>query len=178
MQRLVVVSMLASLVTCVACDLPTPRHPVSEAATEEDTLYSVTSTVASRAPTPPARPTLNITAVFEDQDMDDFAPVFYRALADLENESVIFTWKGHALGASRDLMTMVTNICAHFQGDRSQVRLIIVFGRVNTVQTVNLLSESLGIPVIGYIMDKGDGYVQVRKKTPALFSTDRKRKNP
>lgn len=64
--------------------------------------------------------------------------------------------------ASTDLKQMMTDLCSHFYGDKSHVRLLVVFGTVRTMHTVNLVSQSLGIPVIGYIMDMGDGHVQVR----------------
>ncbi|KAK3777591.1 hypothetical protein RRG08_021708 [Elysia crispata] len=106
------------------------------------------------------RPSVNITAVFEQHDIDDFKPVFERAISELKNRSIKYSWGGKVILAKRDLRDMVTQLCTYFQGDRSHVRLIVVFGRVETVQTVNLISETLGIPVIGYMLDKGDGYVQ------------------
>ncbi|RUS80207.1 hypothetical protein EGW08_012032 [Elysia chlorotica] len=107
------------------------------------------------------RPSANVTAVFELDDIDDFNPVFERALSELQNHSIKYSWGGTVILAKRDLRDMVTQLCTYFQGDRSHVRLIVVFGRVETVQTVNLISEALGIPVIGYMLDKGDGYVQL-----------------
>ena len=118
-------------------------------------------TRSNRSPPPKVLPTVNITAVFEHGDLDDFKPVFEKAVGELHNHSNHFVWHGHAILAKKDLRDMVTQLCTHFYGDRSNIRLIIVFGRVDTVQTVNLISESMGIPVIGYMLDKGDGYVQV-----------------
>ncbi|GFR93426.1 hypothetical protein ElyMa_004377800 [Elysia marginata] len=108
----------------------------------------------------------NITAVFEQQDVDDFRPVFERTISELKNRSHKYYWGGKVILAKKDLRDMVTQLCTYFQGDRSHLRLIVVFGRVETVQTVNLISEALGIPVIGYMLDKGDGYVQITTFSP------------
>ncbi|CAG5128970.1 unnamed protein product, partial [Candidula unifasciata] len=156
MLGLVVVALLSILVSCVACDLHTPGQAESEVTTELPKFENG----GSKTTIPPVKPVINITAVFEEQDLDDYIPIFERALVDLINESTIFTWTGRVLSATSDLRSLLTGTCAHFEGDRSQVRLIVVFGRVRTVQTVNLISEALGIPVIGYMVDKGDGYVQ------------------
>lgn len=162
MLGLVVVALLSFLVPCVACDLHRPSPAEVDATTEVPDFVSGGYTSTSKIPIPPLKPVINITAVFEEQDLDDFIPIFEGALANLINESVIYTWTGHVLSATRDLRSVLTRICGHFEGDRSQVRLIVVFGKVRTVQTVNIISEALGVPVIGYMVDKGDGYVQVR----------------
>ncbi|XP_005102967.3 uncharacterized protein LOC101845254 [Aplysia californica] len=194
MLGIVVSLVLASLVLCVACDLPSSSSSSSSSSTSSSAsshhlhrshthphthhtdVSSHTEQQATPLPVPapipppeyksssrppPVKPTVNITAVFEERDLDDFVPIFERALQNIRNESKSFTWAGHALSASHDMKTMITKMCTHFQGDRSHARLLIVFGRVQTVQTVNLLSEALGIPVLGYMLDKGDGYVQV-----------------
>ncbi|CAG5120546.1 unnamed protein product, partial [Candidula unifasciata] len=160
---LVIVFLLSSLLPNVGCDLSTHGRGKSDlAAVKFNTATSPPSSSSAnkRAPTPPVKPVVNITAVFEEEDLDDYLPIFDRALADLINNSNIFTWAGHVLSSSKDLKKMMTEMCAHFQGDKSQVRLIVVFGKVRTVQTVNLISQALGIPVVGYMLDKGDGYIQ------------------
>lgn len=158
MLGLVLAFLLAGSLPGVGCD----GHTKTSVAAMIPDSMTLTPPMSRTIPAPPVKPIVNITAVFEMEDLDDYQPIFDRALADFVNDSVIFTWTGHVLGASRDLKAIMTEMCAHFQGDRSQVRLIVVFGNVRTVQTVNLVSEALGIPVIGYMLDKGDGFIQVR----------------
>ena len=110
-----------------------------------------------------SRPTVNITAIFEDRELEEFTPVFYNALTNIANESSQFRWSGHVMRAVKDLKAMVSAMCSHFKGDKSQYRLIIVFGKIRTVHTVNVMSEALGIPVLGYILKKRDGHLQVRR---------------
>lgn len=173
MLWLVIAFLLSSLLPYVGCDLSTHRRGTSDLADVTFNAVATSSSLGSKSsPTPPVKPVVNITAVFEEEDLDDFLPIFDNALAVLINDSKIFTWAGHVLSSSPDLKRMMTEMCAHFQGDKSQVRLIVVFGRVRTVQTVNLISQALGIPVIGYMLEKGDGYIQVSTTSRNIYTAN------
>lgn len=104
---------------------------------------------------------VNITAIFEEEDFEDFEAVFYRTLNDFNNASKDIYWFGQAVPAQRDLKATISAVCSLMEGRRSSLHVLVVFGNVSTIQTVNLLSQSLGIPMMGYMMDKGDGYIQV-----------------
>nr|KAG5695990.1 hypothetical protein BaRGS_023369 [Batillaria attramentaria] len=117
-------------------------------------ILGVTTTMRTAA-------VVNITAIFEEEDFEDFEAVFYRTLADFNNNSKDIHWFGHAVIARRDLKATISAVCSLMEGRRSSLHVLIVFGNVSTIQTVNLLSQTLGIPMMGYMMDKGDGYIQV-----------------
>ncbi|KAI8774283.1 glutamate receptor ionotropic, NMDA 3A isoform X2 [Biomphalaria glabrata] len=170
--------LLACLIPSVLCPPPAYQHALPDStdhAVQPEVRLDViepekfsspyTSKASPRQPPPsPAKPTINITAIFEEEDMDDFVPEFERALRDIVgHNNSLFSWSGKALVAYRDVKKMVSMLCAHFQGDRSHVRLIIVFGRNATIQTINIVSEALGIPVLGYVIQRGDGYMQVNR---------------
>lgn len=105
---------------------------------------------------------VNITAIFEEKNFEDFEAVFYRTLNDFNNASQDIRWFGHAVAARRDLKGTISDVCKLMEGRRSSLHVLVVFGNVSTIQTINLLSQTLGIPMMGYMMDKADGYIQVR----------------
>ena len=105
---------------------------------------------------------VNITAVFEAEDFEEYQTVFFRTLQDFNNASqgrVHFF--GQVVLADPDYVTTISNLCNLLEGRLSSSHVLLVFGKVSTVQTYNLLSQSLGIPLMGYMTDKDDGYVQV-----------------
>ena len=106
---------------------------------------------------------VSITAIFEEEDFDDFQAVFYRTLREFNNASQDIHWFGEAVAAGKDLKATVSAVCNKMEGRRSSLHVLVVFGNVTTIQTVNLLSQTLGIPMMGFMMDKGDGYIQVRR---------------
>lgn len=104
---------------------------------------------------------VNITAVFEEEDFEDFQAVFYRTLNDFNNASKDIRWFGHAVVANQDVKETISAVCNLMEGRRSSLHVLIVFGNVSTIQTMNMLSQTLGIPMMGYMTNKGDGYIQV-----------------
>ncbi|KAH9523737.1 hypothetical protein Btru_040785 [Bulinus truncatus] len=166
--------LLTSLIPTSLCDLQAEQQTallqsvqldhVTEPATPSDVIIEPRPTAAATRKVPyqaPVKPAINITAIFEEEDVDDFLPEFDKVLQGLaaQNGSA-FWWTGQVLVAQRDVRKMMTTLCSHFQGDKSHVRLILVFGRKMTIQTVNIVSETLGIPVLGYVINKGDGHMQ------------------
>lgn len=111
---------------------------------------------------------VNITAIFEEEDFEDFEAVFYRTLNDFNNASKDIHWFGQAVTVGRDLKATISAVCNLMEGRRSSLHVLVVFGNVSTIQTVNLLSQSLGIPMMGFMMDKGDGYIQVTAASAPL----------
>ncbi|KAL8586118.1 hypothetical protein ACOMHN_065081 [Nucella lapillus] len=103
---------------------------------------------------------VNITAIFEEEHFQDLQAVFYRTLRDFNNASQDVHWFGQAVPARSDLKDTLSAVCNLMEGRRSSLHVLVVFGNVSTIQTVNLLSQTLGIPVLGFMMDKGDGYIQ------------------
>ncbi|XP_076440488.1 glutamate receptor ionotropic, NMDA 3A-like isoform X2 [Babylonia areolata] len=104
---------------------------------------------------------ITITAIFEEKDVEDLEVVFYRTIQEFNNGSDDLTWFGQAVTAGQDVKETLSALCNLMEGRRSSLHVLVVFGNMSTIQTVSLLSQTLGIPMMGYMMDKGDGHIQV-----------------
>ncbi|XP_071117888.1 glutamate receptor ionotropic, NMDA 3A-like isoform X1 [Haliotis cracherodii] len=117
-------------------------------------IWSVTSAFSG-----PQQPVINIGAVFDTVEYDNFKKVFYAAVDDFNNSSQKIHIFGDAVTAQMGLRDTISLTCSMLE--QKSIHLFLVFGNASTIHSINNIAQYLGIPVMGYMTDMREKHVKI-----------------
>ncbi|XP_033739039.1 uncharacterized protein LOC117326401 [Pecten maximus] len=92
---------------------------------------------------------VSIGAVFEEPDFQHFSNIFYTALKEQQDLADGGILQGVSIPSMNNLYDSLKGICSVLKTNNTIA--FIVVGSKETVNALTLLTEPLGIPVLGYI---------------------------
>jgi len=91
---------------------------------------------------------ISIGAIFEASEYEHYSNIFYKAIKDQKEFVNGVKLDGFAMLALDDLYDTLQGVCSVF--DRNNIVAFIVVGSKKTINAITLISEPLGIPILGY----------------------------
>lgn len=121
------------------------------------TILSVLSLVEIGAT---VQPNMTILAVFEADKYAFYNKVFYSSLDELQEHDGFVPFEGRAINDFNNIYEILMGTCSLFP--QNNIVLFFLVGREELIHSFSVMSEPLGVPILGYITEDDDKHAQVR----------------
>ena len=106
---------------------------------------------------------VTIGAIFEPSEFTRFNEIFEQTISEQEGTYNGVSFRGVAIPSMENLYDNIRGLCNFISNNTdNNVVAFIVFGSRKTLNSISLVTETLGVPVLGYVTDKEDTHQRVR----------------